>query len=207
MSFILMARAMKADIKDCYAKWLLVCLADPADEERHRCWPSLERLAKRSSMNRVTVTRKLNYLESNGYLIRKRGNSMKSTIYTIFPDDSEKLVAQCNEVVAESNPNLSTKLYNNVALDKWLPNDTLKNSINEKGELDHDNETTQFINYHLAKGTRFKDISRGYRYWCNNRLKWNAESKSSSKINGGKQSSHNRHKPSFFSGVVDQIKS
>ena len=203
-----MARAMKADIKDCYAKWLLVCLADHADEERHRCWPSLERLAERSSMNRVTVTRKLNYLEQNGYLTRKRGNSIKSTVYTIFPSVPEKLVAECNKVVAESNTNLSPKPINkNESLDKWKPDDTLIESINEKGELNHDNETTQFINYHLAKGTKFKDISRGYRYWCNNRLKWDAESKSNSKINRGKQSNSYRQKSSFFGGVVDQIKS
>ena len=33
MSFLLMARAMKSDIPDCYAKWLMVALCDHANED------------------------------------------------------------------------------------------------------------------------------------------------------------------------------
>ena len=65
MAFTLMAKAIQADIQDCHAKWLMVILADHANEYTHECWPSLDRLATRACMNKSTVTRKLNWLEVN----------------------------------------------------------------------------------------------------------------------------------------------
>ena len=216
MSFPLMAQAIRSDIDDCYAKWLMVVLSDHADEETHQCWPSLDLLAKRTKMNRVTVTRKMNWLEENGWLTRKRGNSTRSTLYTIFPT----AVAESNDVVAQSNPNLSYKPINKsmsqspkrkVRLtipDDWLPEESLMKTITEKakGDIDHDYEVNQFRDYHNAKGSRFKDIGRAYQYWTNNRIKWNAESKSDSTSTGNKRSYGSRSKASFFGGIYNQIK-
>ena len=200
MSFVLMAKAIATKIDDPLAKFLMVVLADHANEESHKCFPSLDRLAERTSMNRVTVTRKLNYLQELGYLTRDRGNSKRSTIYTIFPT-----VAHSTSAVAESNTNLSTKLNNNIVT--YVPSQELREALNKKGELDHDHETDQFRDFHLAKGTTFKDINRGYRFWCNNRIKWNAERASSNTATRGKRSSSRRQKSSFFSGIYNSIQS
>ena len=35
MAFLLMAKAIKSEIPDCYAKWLMVVLADHANEDTH----------------------------------------------------------------------------------------------------------------------------------------------------------------------------
>ena len=49
MSFILMAEVMKIDdIEDPLSKWLLMVLADYADDTTKTCFPSLSTLTKRS---------------------------------------------------------------------------------------------------------------------------------------------------------------
>ena len=171
MSFILMAKAVNESIPDALCKWLLVVLADHANEETHTCFPSLD-----------------------------RGSSKRSTIYTIFPT-----VAHSNAPVAESNPNLSIKPINNI--EGYIPNKELIDQINKKGELDHDHETNQFVDFHIAKGTKFKDINRAYRFWCNNRIKWNTERSSSSTTTKGWSAHNNRRKSSIFGGIYNKIQS
>ena len=106
-----MARAIKADIPDCYAKWLMVVLADHANEDTHECWPSLARLSDRTQMSVPTITRKLNWLEEQGLVTRVRGSNQRSTLYTIFPiAESNTTVAHSKSTVAEGNTNLSDKL-------------------------------------------------------------------------------------------------
>lgn len=199
MSFLLMAKVIKETIPDCYAKWLMVVLADYANEDTHKCWPSLTTIAERTSMDRSTITRKLNWLEEHGYLTRQRGNNQRSTVYTLYPS----LVADSNQLVAESNTNLS--LTNKTKIEDWAPSSELIASINKKGEVDHDFEADQFRNHHASKGTKFKDIDRGYRYWCNNLFKWRAERKSSGKATGNWQTSRGRHKPSLFGGIHSRL--
>jgi hypothetical protein len=201
MSFILMAKAVAVELTDPLAKWLLVVLADHANEETHKCFPSLDRLAERTQMSRVTVTRKLNLLEDINFISRNRGSSKRSTIYTIFPDT----VAHSNRPVAESNPNLSIKPINNIV--GYKPNDTLINTISLQGELDHEHETNQFIDFHLAKGTKFKDVDRGYRYWCSNRIKWDAKRKSTDSSTGSRKSYAGRQKSNIFDGIYNKIRS
>ncbi len=207
MSFLLMARAMKSDIPDCYAKWLMVALCDHANEESHQCWPSLDLLAKRTAMNRTTVTRKLNWLEDNGWIQRKRGNNRRSTLYTVYPT----LVAQCNSIGAESNTNLSYKpkqiiKEQKMIPDDWKPSDELMLRLKEEGgNIDYDYEINQFRDYHNAKGSKFKDINRAFQYWLRNSIKWNADRTSNQTSTRGKQSNRTRQKPSFFNGIYTRI--
>jgi len=199
MSFLLMAKVIKEKIPDCYAKWLMVVLADYANEETHKCWPSLTTIEERTSMNRSTITRKLNWLEEEGYVTRQRGNNKRSTVYTLYP----QLVADSTQLGADSTPNLL--LTSKTKIEDWHPSDELIVSINSKGEIDHDLEADQFRNHHLAKGTKLKDIDRGYRYWCNNVIKWRAEKESGSKATGNWKAKRGGHKSSLFGGIHSRL--
>jgi len=210
-----MAKAIQAEIPDCHAKWLMVILADHANEDTHQCWPSLDRLAKRSCMDKSTVTRKLKWLEANGWLTRERGNNRRSTLYTIFPlvAESNSTVAQCNSTGAESNTKLSVTSQENKIKrkrqipDDWFPDSNLCNSINSimKEEIDHDFEANQFRDFHQSKGNSFADISKAYRNWIRNTVKWRKERAGTGSSDGGGKSSRGRHQSSYFSGVIDEI--
>jgi len=210
MSFLLMARAIKADIPDCYAKWLLVVLADHANEETGQCWPSLERLADRTQMNKATVARKLNWLEEHGLVVRERGNSRRSTLYTVFPT-----VAQCDTTVAESDTNLSITSNNNKVVrrkqvpDEWMPSDDLRFSIDTimKEEFDHDFEANQFRDHHQSKGTTFIDIEKAYRNWIRNSVKFGTAKTIGGSIVRDRRPSQSGQKSSYFGRINTRLHS
>ena len=208
MAFLLMARAIKSEIPDCYAKWLMVVLADHANEDTHLCWPSLRRLSDRTAMSVATVTRKLQWLEDNGFLTRDRGHTGTSTRYIIFPEG----IADSNTPVAECNTNLSvTSQYNKAKKsgvpDDWLPSADLCQSINDKHEvtIDHVTETDKFINYHQATGKKFASLDRAYRYWCSNHVEYTAARGRGSANAGGKQSGASRQAASHFARVHNRL--
>lgn len=208
MAFLLMAKAVKSEIPDCYAKWLMVVLADHANEETHLCWPSLRRLSERTAMSVATVTRKLQWLEDNGYLTRDRGHTGTSTRYIIFPEG----IADSNTPVAECNTNLSvTSKYNKAKKsgvpDDWLPSADLCQSINDKHKvsIDHVTETDKFINYHQATGKKFASLDRAYRYWCSNHIEYTAARGRRSANAGGKQSGASRQAASHFARVHNRL--
>ena len=214
MSFLLMARAIKADIPDCYAKWLMVVLADHADEHTHECFPSLSRLSDRTQMSVATITRKLNWLEDHGLLTRVRGSYRKSTIYTIFPSvaQSNEVVADSKLPVADSNTNLSINPPVNKKIlvpEDWCPSEELCKSINEKLEedQDHEYEADQFRCYHASKGSRFVSIDLAYRGWCRRAFKWRADGSRSGSFTNNKQSIRGRQKASHFAGILSGLSS
>lgn len=47
-------------------KFVLVMIADHYNDEAHRSWPSIERLAKETALHRTTVIRAIKTLEKNG---------------------------------------------------------------------------------------------------------------------------------------------
>jgi len=63
--------AYKQEINSCGAKFVLVALADFADEA-WSCYPGQDRLAKMTGQSVSSVGRHLKWLESNGYLTRQR---------------------------------------------------------------------------------------------------------------------------------------
>ena len=69
MSFILMAEVMKIEsIDDPLSKWLLLVLADYADDKTRTCFPSLSTLTKRSRIRNTTLKDRLRWLEDNEYI-------------------------------------------------------------------------------------------------------------------------------------------
>lgn len=215
MAFLLMAKAIKSEIPDCYAKWLMVVLADHADEDKHLCWPSLSRLSERTAMSVATVTRKLHWLEDNGYLTRDRGHTGKSTRYTIFPRDiaqSNTPIAQGNTPVADSTTNLSinnkeTKNTKGQVPDGWIPSDDLCKSIDakHKEDIDHVSQADKFVNYHQATGKTFASFDRAYRYWCSNHIEWRSNRSGAGSNAIGKQSSKGRQSASHFARMHNRL--
>jgi len=215
MAFLLMARAIKAEIPDCYAKWLMVVLADHADEDKHLCWPSLSRLSQRTAMSVATVTRKLHWLEDHGYLTRDRGHTGKSTRYIIFPKNIAHCntpIAESNTPVADSNTNLSitnkeTKNTKGQVPDGWFPSDDLCKSIDAKHKeaIDHVAQADKFVNYHQATGKKFASFDRAYRYWCSNHIEWRSNTGRSGSNATGKQSSQSRQSASHFARMHNRL--
>lgn len=168
------ADAMRADIDDPLAKWLLVTLCDYAND-KGLCWPSTFTLAHRTGMSRATVARKLNKLEEMGLIARLDQGKM----YYIKLSHSEIGVSQ-SETVAVSQCDTKLPRTNNPKKgvpDGWLPSDELVTSINSKVsvEIDHEHEAALFRDYHRSKGNRFADIDAAYRNWVRRSLGWRTE--------------------------------
>lgn len=72
---------------DSTSAFVLLALADHANDEDFKCWPSLKHLAKKCRINKVTVERALKRLEKAGLIARQRRNSDKrshlSTVYKL----------------------------------------------------------------------------------------------------------------------------
>lgn len=82
MSVEAMAWAFKQDIDDAQTKLVLLALCDHADEDGW-CWPSLERLARKSACSHDTATRRIHMLENLGFIARRR-RARQTTIYRIL---------------------------------------------------------------------------------------------------------------------------
>ena len=164
------AWAMKAPTPDALSRWLLVVLADHANEDG-KCWPSQATLARRTGMGRSTVNRKLDMLEQQNLIMRISGNHERSTMYHLLVPEEDKLVPERHKLVPEQDTKLP--INNNTLSDDWKPSDELMASINEVAhrngqEVNHDIETNKFIAHHQSTGKRLRDIKAAYRKWCYN---------------------------------------
>ena len=207
MSFILMAHAMKLEIPDPYAKWLLLCLADYANEETRSCYPSVKTLSKRTSISESTLYVKLNWLEKHGYISRISGTHNKSNIYTV----NLGVLRESEGVLRQTDTNLSSNLSKTNRRrkslnDGWKPSSKCLSNLKEKyGEIDYDNETDKFINYHLAKGSVFVDPERAYLNWIRNAVNFQAKDKRFEQFKKDKVSSGNRSGSSIYARLHNKL--
>ena len=207
MSFILMAHAMKLEIPDPYAKWLLLCLADYANEETRSCFPSVKTLSKRTSISESTLYVKLNWLEEHGYISRISGTHNKSNIYTV----NLGVLRESEGVLRQTDTNLSSNLSKTNRRrkslnDGWKPSSKCLSNLKEKyGEIDYDNETDKFINYHLAKGSGFVDPERAYLNWIRNAVNFQAKDKRFEQFKKDKVSSGNRSGSSIYARLHNKL--
>ena len=207
MSFILMAHAMKLEIPDPYAKWLLLCLADYANEETRSCFPSVKTLSKRTSISESTLYVKLNWLEKHGYISRISGTHNKSNIYTV----NLGVLRESEGVLRQTDTNLSSNLSKTNRRrkslnDGWKPSSKCLSNLKEKyGEIDYDNETDKFINYHLAKGSVFVDPERAYLNWIRNAVNFQAKDKRFEQFKKDKVSSRNRSGSSIYARLHNKL--
>ena len=207
MSFILMAHAMKLEIPDPYAKWLLLCLADYANEETRSCFPSVKTLSKRTSISESTLYVKLNWLEEHGYISRISGTHNKSNIYTV----NLGVLRESEGVLRQTDTNLSSNLSKTNRRrksmnDGWKPSSKCLSILKEKyGEIDYENETDKFINYHLAKGSVFVDPERAYLNWIRNAVNFQAKDKRFEQFKKDKVSSGNRSGSSIYARLHNKL--
>lgn len=201
------AWAMKAPTPDALSRWLLVVLADHANEDG-KCWPSQATLARRTGMGRSTVNRKLEMLEENQLIHRISGNSERSTMYHLLVPEQDRVVPERDKVVPERDTKLP--LNNNTLSDDWRPSEELVATINQVAmrnnqEINHDIETAKFIAHHQSTGKRLKDFKAAYRKWCYNTVSFATRNGTSKNGSGGYQQSskneHGRRWRSFISSV------
>lgn len=189
------AWAMKAPTPDALSRWLLVVLADHANEDG-KCWPSQATLARRTGMGRSTVNRKLEMLEQSQLIHRISGNSERSTMYHLLVPERDNVVPERDKVVPERDTKLP--LNNNTLTDDWKPSDELIASINDVAnrngqEVNHDIETAKFIAHHQSTGKRLKDFKAAYRKWCYNTVTFATRDGARSSTRQQQQSSKNEH--------------
>ena len=167
------AWAMKAQTPDALSKWLLVILADHADNAG-TCFPSQKTLSNRTGMHIATVNRKLLLLEEAELISRKSGREGRSTRYSLCIAESEYPLAQCDTPIAECDTKLPVNYTNKI--EGWNPSEKLTQQIdNISGVINHDLEADKFKDYCLANGKQYKDIDAAYRNWCRNVIKWTTE--------------------------------
>ena len=184
--FSMMADAMRLDIDDALAKWLLVTLCDYANEQGE-CWPSTFTLAKRTGMGRSTVAKKLNTLVDAGYITRMP-TAFTSTTYRVSLVDTG--VSDVDTTVSEVGSNLSVTNHKpikkkTVIPDDWVASPELRaeiDAIKNIEELDHDFEEICFREYWQAQGSTRVSWDRQYKWFCNKYRRSTATIRS---INGG----------------------
>ena len=86
MSFHLMAKVWDDEtIDDGVSKFILLCLADYANNETFDCFPSLTSISKRTGFALATIKRHLDKLEDREYIVRVSGDSRRSNRYHLYP--------------------------------------------------------------------------------------------------------------------------
>ncbi len=125
-------------------KWLeLIWLADLPPNSKYLCaylrtfmndksdmaWPSYTRISSETGLSRPTISRHFDYLDSEGWLSRDKGNSNKSTrYYACIPDSvNEKLISDA--IGGGSNASL---LRSNVSLPKVVTSCNSNKQLNKQ---------------------------------------------------------------------------
>ena len=184
------------------AKIVLYWLADHHNGETGACFPSLKTLETECEMNRSAIVRHLNALEEAGLIERIRrtreNGSQTSTAYVLrltpvaerntpCCKTQQPPVAKCDPLNLGNNnlgnePSLfwaeapkPTKPKRAVSLpDGWVASDRNIQDAIERGfsqeEIKH--EADQFSNYHIAKGSTFKNWDAAWRTWLGNARKF-----------------------------------
>jgi len=173
-------------------------LARYADNETLQAFPSRETLAKRAHCHWRSIDRAIEELIKLGAVTkahRKNGDSYQSNIYTlrrVLPqvspgtDTAVRGVLTGESVGTDTAGNLTitTELEPDNYIDSkikraqavpenWQPSDTFRAECEQKWPtLIIANEVEAFIDFHIAKGSAFKDLNRAFRTWCRNAAKF-----------------------------------
>jgi len=179
-----------ADISD-RAIRLYSILARYADNETLQAFPSRETLAKRAHCHIKSVDRAIQELIDIGAVLkshRRNGDSYQSNLYTlkrvgtaVSPGrdrsdqgvgtgespgrDTSVHLTRTTELEPENDSKNKAK---SVPAD-WKPSAEFLTECTAKfPTLIIANEVEAFIDFHIAKGSVFKDLQRAFRTWCRN---------------------------------------
>lgn len=89
MSFQAMAWAIKQNVPNATAKFVLIMIANYADENG-RAWPSLSRMASDTSTSESTVQRALSWLAENGWIEREKRDGKQDVLRLIYPSQNDR---------------------------------------------------------------------------------------------------------------------
>jgi DNA-binding transcriptional MocR family regulator len=226
MSHFMTALAMKQRGLKPAAKIVLYWLADHHNETTGQCFPSIKRLVDLCEMDRATVIRHINNLVEMGLVNRiertRDNGSQTSNAYELMLKNATPPVAKCDPTPLQNcdphNPVINNPVNINLfgaeaakpskqkkamALpENWVPSDKNTADAQERGftmqEITH--EADQFRNYHLAKGSTFKNWDAAWRTWLGNARKFagrnSKQALSDTERNIAAFAATNRRKPS-----------
>jgi len=178
------------DISDRAFK-LYAVLARYADNNTHKAFPSRETLATRLRCSKASVDRAVMELV-DAKAIEKKHRAYNSVLYTVLVDPPEGVIMAENKVSSpvstdvitpdevtittelEPDNDIETKTKRAQAVPAdWQPSDTFRAECEQKWPtLIIAQEVEAFIDFHIAKGSVFKDVQRAFRTWCRNASKW-----------------------------------
>lgn len=177
-----------ADISD-KAIRLYSVLARYADNQTHEAFPSRETLAERMNCSAKSVDRATSELIKLG-AITKRQRHNSSLVYTLKVSkgvdsdvqgvgtgvsrgvDTDVHLTRTTELEPDNYIETKTKRAQSVPED-WQPSEKLKTDLEAKyPTLVIAEEVEGFIDFHIAKGSVFKDLDRAFRTWCRNAARY-----------------------------------
>jgi hypothetical protein len=184
-----------ADISD-RAIRLYSILARYADNETLQAFPSRETLAKRAHCHIKSVDRGIQELIDIGAVLkahRRNGESYQSNIYTLkrvgtavspgrdTPDqgvgtgespgrDTSVHLTRTTEL--EPDNYIDAKKNATSIPDNYTPSASIQETFESKygSVLSYEETVEAFTDFHLAKGSRFKDWDAAFRTWCRNAI-------------------------------------
>ena len=206
--FMTMAAAMTAEIKDALAKWMLVTLADYANDE-NICWPSIETLSKVTGMGTGTVSRKLAILIELGFIERVHQPFTSTRYRLLLPQSGASAAPERGSNLSRTykTPKRASKMQ---VPEDWQPSAKVVASINDarltngQEAIDHEYEASQFCDFHRSKGNTFKDFDLAYRGWCR-RIRGMSTRQGTSKARASSQPHRGHDQSDRFSEYLDSI--
>ena len=175
------------DISDRAFK-LYAVLARYADNNTHKAFPSRETLATRLRCSKASVDRAVMELV-DAQAIEKQHRAYNSVLYTVLVDAPEGVITHedmvsspvSTDVITPDDVTRTTELERENYIDKkgksvppdWQPTPELTADCTQKWPtLIIANEVEAFIDFHIAKGSAFKDLNRAFRTWCRKAAKF-----------------------------------
>lgn len=193
MSFQAMAWAARQNVGDPAAKWLLVTLANFADEHGV-CWPSLNRLAADTELSRATILRKIEYLCERGLIRReqKPTKAGKYNEYTLSHCETPSITVIPPQCQGDTTPSITVipkPIRENQSeepiirarkratpLPEEFPSEAdIRWTLKEHPNLSAWSERDKFRDYCAQHGKTYKDWSAAWRTWCRNATTWAKE--------------------------------
>ena len=175
------------DISDRAFK-LYAVLARYADNNTHKAFPSRETLATRLRCSKASVDRAVMELV-DAQAIEKQHRAYNSVLYTVLVDAPEGVITHedtmsspmSTYVITHDEVTRTTELEPDNYIDNkgksvppnWEPTPQFTAECTQKfPTLIIANEVEAFIDFHIAKGSVFKDLQRAFRTWCRNAAKF-----------------------------------